>query len=71
MPSTPIVVSLEYIQSLEKTIRILMTNLQGANHYNTNLCLSDEIDHAVTHLRHIFGGLSSITADPSRFSSRA
>jgi hypothetical protein len=63
----PILVSLEYIMSLEKTIRSLTYNLQGANSYNTNINLSDSIDTTIQHLRTVTEGLSKITNDPSRF----
>jgi hypothetical protein len=63
----PIVVSLEYIKSLEKTIRSLTFNLQGVNCNNTNLGLSDDIDCAISHLELVTKSLSKITSDPSRF----
>jgi hypothetical protein len=65
---TPIVISLEYIQDLEKTIRTITFHLQGANCYNTNLGLSDDIDSVISHLLSVIQGLSKITKDPSRFS---
>jgi len=67
MSNYPIVVSLEYIKSLENTIKTLTFNLQGANCYNTNLGLSDDIDDVVTRLKFVIEGLAKITKDPARF----
>jgi hypothetical protein len=63
----PIVVSLNYIKTLEDSLRNLAYKLQEANCYNTNLGLSDDLDYTITHMRFMAEGLSKITKDPSRF----
>jgi hypothetical protein len=67
MSKTAVVVSLEYIKSLENTVRSIAYNLEGANCYNTNLGLSDDIDRAISNLRLVVEGLAKVSNNPSRY----
>jgi len=63
----PVVVSLEYIKSLENSIRWISYTLQEVNCSNLNLGLADDIDIIVSQLKNIRNSLIKITDDPSRF----
>ena len=57
-----------YIESIERTLKIIEQSLQLANVDNLDIGLADKLDRNVSQLRMVINGLKKITDEPKRFS---
>jgi len=65
--SQPVVLSLDYITRIEKTIRTVANNISYANCDNYSLAFSDVIDQNLAALSPLLKGLRMVIDNPEKY----